>query len=658
MKASPEFIFMPPLQPLIFENIMKKTFFALLCTLVFVLSYWGDLAFSQNAVVIDASKKGEDISPYIYGQFIEHLGKCIYGGIWAEVLEDRKFHDMPGTKESPWSIHCVNGQLEMDANNPFVGNHTPKLILGEQGKSRISLTQGFLRFKPNTKYVGYVWLKCSEGVEEINIGLSVGRDFPAKSFTHVDSSPQPVPVKVGDYYKHEFTFEKPGTEGSFHITAQGMGTVHIGCVSLMPADNVKGMRVDTLTLLKELDSPVYRWPGGNFVSGYDWNDGVGDRDRRPPRRNPAWKGIEHNDFGLDEFMVFCRELGTEPYIAVNTGNGEVDNAVAELEYANGAADTPQGKRRSDNGHSEPYNVKFWGIGNEMYGDWQIGHMPTEEYAKKHNKFADAFRQFDPNLCLVAVGHVGKWDEVVMRKCSDHMNLISEHFYVGEQGKKTLVEHVENVPRAIRNIAEAHRKYRKEFPELNDKDIRIAMDEWNYWYGPHVFGELGTRYFVKDGLGIAAGLHEFFRNSDLYFMANYAQTVNVIGCIKTSQTNAQFETTGLVLKLYRQHFGTKPLTVDSPKPLDVAAALTENGKFLTVGIVNPTDKSIDLNMSFNNIKLGDVSARYEIVGKNPMEFNDPDQAQKIDIVEIKATDLTKAVSVPPYSVTLLKIVVLP
>ena len=639
---------------------MKKILCTLLSTFIISLSFGVDSVFSQNAVVIDAAKKGENISPYIYGQFIEHLGRCIYGGIWAEVLEDRKFHDMPGTKDSPWSVLCLQGsRFEMDVKEPFVGEHTPKFDLGKKTSSAF-LLQGNLKFKSNTKYVGYIWLKCSEGIESVQVGLTGASGF--KTTEYFESTPQPVPVKVGDYYKHEFTFEKVGSEGALQISAHGTGTVHLGCVSLMPADNVKGMRADTLTLLKELDSPVYRWPGGNFVSGYDWNDGIGDRDRRPPRKNPAWKGIEHNDFGLDEFMVFCRELGTEPYIAVNTGNGEVDNAIAELEYTNGTADTPQGKRRANNGHVEPYNVKFWGIGNEMFGNWQIGHMPVEEYAKKNNKFVDAFRKVDPKLVLIAVGEIGKWDETIMRKCADHMDLVSEHFYIGDWNYNknwTIPEHVEALPAYIKRICDEHRKYRKDFPELKGKDIRIAMDEWNYWYGPHVFGELGTRYFVKDGLGIAAGLHEYFRNSDLVYMANYAQTVNVIGCIKTSQTNAQFETTGLVLKLYRQHFGTKPFAVDSPKPLDVAAALTEDGKILTVGIVNPTDKNADLNMSFNNIKTGDIVNRYEIVGKDPMDFNDPDQPRKIDIVEVKnSSNISREITVEPYSVTLLKITVQP
>ena len=197
-----------------------------------------------------------------------------------------------------------------------------------------------------------------------------------------------------EYTRHAFEFLAAESTDRASLTVAVTGSpCYIGTVSLMPADNVHGMRADTLKLLQELNSPVYRWPGGNFVSGYDWQDGIGDRDRRPPRKNPAWTGVEHNDFGFDEFMTFCRLLDTEPYIAVNSGLGQVDSAREELQYANGSAETPMGALRAKNGHAEPYRVQWWSIGNEMYGGWQLGHMPLENYVQKHNEFAKAMRRW-------------------------------------------------------------------------------------------------------------------------------------------------------------------------------------------------------------------------------------------------------------------------
>jgi len=428
------------------------------------------------------------------------------------------------------------------------------------------------------------------------------------------------------------------------------GACLVGTVSLMPGDNIRGMRADTLAALRRLDAPVYRWPGGNFVSGYNWKDGIGDRDRRPPRKNPAWTGVEHNDFGLNEFMDLCRELKTEPYIAVNSGQGEAASAVEELQYANGAATTPMGRLRAEHGHPEPYGVRFWGIGNEMYGKWQLGHMPLEAYVKKHNAFADALRAEDRSVQLVAVGDAGKWSEGMMTHCAGHMDLISEHFYCQEK-KADLVAHVRQIPLAIRRKCDLHRKYRREFESLKGKDIRIAMDEWNYWYGPHPFGELGTRYFLKDGLGIAAGIHEYARNSDLVFMANYAQTVNVIGCIKTTKTAVAFETTGLVLMLYRQRYGTVPVATAAPGPLDAQAAWSADRRTLTISVVNPTAAPAEVPLALRGAALAGGGTRWQIAGPDPMAYNEPGKPPAVTIEEAALTGVPGTLAVAPYSVTL-------
>jgi alpha-N-arabinofuranosidase len=342
-------------------------------------------------------------------------------------------------------------------------------------------------------------------------------------------------------------------------------------------------------------------------------------------------------------------VGAEPYVAVNSGLGEVAGAVEELQYANGAANTPMGRLRARNGHLEPYKVKWWGVGNEMYGNWQLGHMPLEKYAAKHNQFAEALRKADPTVKLIAVGEAGRWSEGMLKQCADHMDLISEHFYRRE--RKDLAAHVRQIPDAIRAKAEAHRRYRRQLDVLKGKDIRIAMDEWNYWYGPHVFGELGTRYFMKDALGIAAGLHEYARQSDLVFMANYAQTVNVIGCVKTSKTAASLETTGLVLKLYRRHFGALPVGATADAPLDVAAAWTADRKVLTVAVVNPTLEKRHVTLEVRGAKVTGGGQRWQIANADPLAYNDPGKPPRVAIEEEKVGGGAARIWVAPCSVTL-------
>src|SRR5208283_1269627 len=436
---------------------------------------------------------------------------------------------------------------------------------------------------------------------------------------------------AADYatYPLHFRAGRSTDNGRLEIVARGSGSFRIGTVSLMPADNIYGWRADTVALLKQLNSPVYRWPGGNFVSGYNWRDGIGDPDQRPPRKNPAWKGIESNDVGIHEYMALMRELGAEPYIAVNTGLADDTAASQEVEYLNGSTSTTLGKLRAQNGHPEPFGVKWFAVGNEMYGDWQLGHMPLADYVKKHNRVVEAMRKVDAGVQPIGVGAMGEWSEQMLTQCSDFMRLISEHAYW--QNKPDLAAHVAQIPAQIKKVADAHREYRRRIPALAGKDIRIAMDEWNYWYGPNDFGELGVRYSVQDGLGIAAGLHEFFRNSDIYFMANYAQTVNVIGAIKTTPVSAEMETTGLVLELYRRRFGVTPVEVTgAPPPLDVAAAWTADRSAVTVAIVNPTEQAQSIDLVLKGSQLTGKGMSWVISGPDRMAHNDPGRPRVVDI----------------------------
>jgi alpha-N-arabinofuranosidase len=623
----------------------------------------------QATLSIDTARPRAPISPYVYGQFIEHLGRCIYGGMWAEMLEDRKFFypvdgrapawEMftPGPRSwdgeghpyellvrSPWMIVGEPGAVSMDRQRPYAGEHSPVVRLA--GKAAPGgIVQDRLGLVEGRRYVGRVVLAGDASARPIRVRLAWGGGASEGQSVTVD--------RVGaEYVKVPFEFTAGGStdNGRLEILGYGEGTFRVGAVSLMPADNVQGWRRDTLALLRELDAPIYRWPGGNFVSGYDWKDGLGDPDRRPPRKNPAWKGIEHNDVGLDEFLTLVRELGTEPYIAVNTGLGGVESAAQEIEYVNGSAQTPMGKLRAQNGHPAPYGVKWWGIGNEMYGDWQLGHMPLPEYIKKHNRVVEAMRAVDPAMKPVAVGAVGDWTREMMTHGAGHMELLSEHLYW--QDKDDVPAHVEQAVAGIRKVADAHRGYRRDLPSLRGKDIRIALDEWNYWYGPNEYGELGTRYFLQDGLGIAAGLHEMFRNSDLFFMANYAQTVNVIGAIKTTKTQAEMEPTGLVLQLYRERFGTVPVEVaGAPAPLDAAAALSEDGRALTVAVVNPSDQTRRLKLSVAGKAVAGAGRQWVITGPGRWAYNRPGVPRQVDIRTADVGADADTLEVPALSVVL-------
>ena len=616
----------------------------------------------EGQIRIDTSRTRAPISKYLYGQFVEHLGKGIYGGLWAEMLEDRKFFFVIGDRDAPWGVAEDSywgsgpyeylqgspwrvigppGTVTMDTDRPFTGIHSPAVSVPGDG-SPTGISQEGLALLPGKAYEGRIVLAGDPGVTA-----------RVRLVSDNGSAGEQVVTGLGaDYRTWPLNFEAPAASDNarLEITGTGTGSFRIGAVSLMPADNLHGWRADTVALLKELNAPIYRWPGGNFVSGYNWRDGIGDRDRRPPRQNPAWHGVESNDVGIHESMDLMALIGAEPYVALNTGLGTVQDVADEVQYVNGSPDTPMGKLRAANGHPEPFGVTWWAVGNEMYGEWQLGHMPIQEYVKKHNAVVDAIRAVDPRSKVVGVGSVGTWDTTILAACADHLDLISEHIY-----RKEMVDvrqHTLQLAADIDRVAQTHRAYRATIPQLAGRDIRIAMDEWNYWYGPYVYGELGVPYHLKDALGVARALHAFFRNSDIYFMANYAQTVNVIGAIKTTRTAAAFDTTGLVLKLYRNQFGSLPVGVTGDtKGLDVSAALTDDRAALTVAVVNPGPVAVHLGLDVAPARPSGAVQRWTITGPDPMAGNVPGKPPAVVLKEETLASPAAGLEAAPCSVTL-------
>jgi len=449
----------------------------------------------------------------------------------------------------------------------------------------------------------------------------------------------------------------------------------IGCLSLMPADNIGGMRADTLKLLKKLDSPVYRWPGGNFVSGYDWKDGIGPRDRRPPRWDQAWKEVEDNDFGIDEFIAFCRHLGTEPLVVVNTGLGSVESAAAEVEYANGGRETAWGARRARNGNPDPYGVDWWGAGNEMYGGWQQGHVPVEQYAVRHNAFVGAMKRVDPEIKIVTVGAPGKWNDVIVPQCAAHTDLLSAHHYTqrglhvpfsAEDAKKyreNFLAYSGQVAQGVRGLV------RDLVVRQNGKNaavdrLRLSIDEWGMvrkWErepdAPGI-GIYEVYYPLGDAVTNGRALHELIRSADRVEVAQWSMAVNVVGAIKTSRTHASLGSVGHVLALYRKRVTGRlvPVGISGEVPLDVVATRDDKSKTVSVGLINysPTD---ELSVKFN-IKgtplAANVSA-WRVHGPSLESFNVPGKPETVTTTELPGPiALDKPVALPACSITVLQI----
>jgi alpha-L-arabinofuranosidase len=303
-----------------------------------------------------------------------------------------------------------------------------------------------------------------------------------------------------------------------------------------PLSDDRGFRKDVLSLLRELRMGVLRWPGGNFVSNYHWQDGIGPKDTRPSRPELAWGGTESNRFGTDEFLAYCDELGTQPYICLNMGTGTLDEALAWVEYCNGERDTYWANRRRQHGHADPYRVRLWGLGNEMYGEWQVGAMSADEYVREATRWARALKFLDPGIELVSCGKTGwnEWDRVVIEGMAQLVDYHSIHIYTGSEDYWTNVLQPHQAERAIRS-AIAHIRHTAYRRKIEDPP-KIAYDEWNVWYRKMTV-DLAERYTFADALAVGTYLNIFVRNAGWVKMANLAQMVNAIAPIVASPETA-------------------------------------------------------------------------------------------------------------------------
>jgi len=324
-----------------------------------------------------------------------------------------------------------------------------------------------------------------------------------------------------------------------------------------------GFRKDVMNEIRALGVPIIRYPGGNFVSGYDWLDGVGPKQNRPRVLDKAWNSINSNQFGTDEFMAWCSAVGTLPLMGLNLGTGTPEQAAALVEYCNVEKGTRWSELRRKNGIAAPYKTQYWCLGNEMDGPWQIGHMTAKEYGYKAADAARQMRYVDPALKLVACGSSGplmptylEWDREVLEECYEYVDALSLHRYIGNTQQETGTDSSKYLAMNLtmdRQIAETvavcdYVQGRKRSP----KKLWLSFDEWNVWYrarsgdavngheqdAPHLLEEI---YNLEDALLVGGIVNTLLRNANRVKLACLAQLVNVIAPIMTN-SNSLFSQT--------------------------------------------------------------------------------------------------------------------
>ena len=413
-----------------------------------------------------------------------------------------------------------------------------------------------------------------------------------------------------------------------------------------PLSDGRGFRRDVLEAAKGLRMPILRWPGGNFVSGYHWTDGVGPRKERPRKTELAWFSEESNRFGTHEYIDYCRTLEVEPYICVNMGTGTMDEAQAWVEYCNGTGDTYWANLRRANGQEEPFEVKYWGLGNEMYGDWQIGALTAEEYVKKAREFAKVMRWTDPSIELVAcgLGGVSDWDRIVVEGLAPFVDYHSVHLYTGSDDHWSNVLAPHAADRALRTVRAIIERARYE--QGIDHPIHVAYDEWNVWFRARTAEtKLEERYNLSDALAVATYLNVFARHCETVKIANLAQMVNVIAPIFTSEDGLFLQTIYHPLKLCAEHMqevvldahvscekhdldieeSSWPHRVADMGPfdvLDVSATTDGSGRDLTLVVINrDPENPVQTTIQLTDATFGGAATAYEVTGDGPDATND-------------------------------------
>ena len=333
-----------------------------------------------------------------------------------------------------------------------------------------------------------------------------------------------------------------------------------------------GFRGDVLSYVRELNVPIVRYPGGNFVSGYNWEDGIGDKSLRPKKLDLAWLTTETNEVGIDEFQEWAKRAGTELMMAVNLGTRGPDEARNLIEYCNSETDSYYANLRRKNGFDAPFGIKLWCLGNEMDGDWQICHKTAEEYGRVATETAKVLKWVDPSIELVACGSsdpnmptYGAWERTVLEHTYDYVDYLSLHCYYGNRdgNTKNFLARAEDMDRFIKETADICDEIKKK--KNSDKTIMLSFDEWNVWYrtkdeekkmqrwqiAPHLLEE---KYNFEDALLVGCMLSTLQNNADRVKIGCLAQLVNVIAPIMTENGGKVWKQTIFYPYMYASLYG--------------------------------------------------------------------------------------------------------
>ncbi|MCM3900895.1 MAG: hypothetical protein ND866_04250, partial [Pyrinomonadaceae bacterium] len=576
---------------------------------------------TQTATIsIDARKVENRISPLLYGQFLEFMYEGIKGGLHAELIRNRSFEEPPNViglsrywERYPddrnddyglaflWDGEVAYPQhrkLKVETGERETKEHSLRVEAGNGVIQRHGFYQARISIRAGAEYRGYLWLRANDYKGAVTVALESDVNG-GKSYASAD-----INSVGGDWRKYEFTLKPTQSDplARFAILFPGRGRVWVDQVTLLPGDAMPGdVRRDVFEKIRVLKPAFIRWPGGNVAQDYRWPWGTGPRDERVTWANLSWKNEpEPSDFGTDEFILFSRAVGAEPSITVNVeGRGAtVEEAAAWVEYCNGPTTTKYGAMRAANGHPAPFGVKFWEVGNEIWGNWVRGHSDADTYARNYNRYAKAMRAVDPSIKLIAVGDNNmNWNRTVLPAAGESIDYLAIHHYYGRSemagdplnlmARPLFLERFYlEVEQLLRELVPRHR-------------IKLAINEWGL--------DLPSdrQYSMESALYGGRLMNVFERRGDLVEMSAVSDLVNGWpgGIIQAGRHGLFVSPVYLVNQLYNEHRGDERLAASVSCPLfdssnegkrvpylDAVVSRTADGRKIFIKAVNTSPTS--------------------------------------------------------------------
>lgn len=663
-------------------------------------------------IQVNANQVSKDrINPYLFGHFVEDIRDHM-DAMLAYPLSDMDFESNDVTYRGLsgcWRPY-TNGKSTLFALEPaatYHSGHSQLVRMYSDDEAYAGIRQSIAVKEDQNGYELTLYARASIEIKFLTaeiVDASSGEVLGSASIEIQSHNWKCYAsrIKVSRFCEQaEFRLYVPAEHVRWrdHVST---GMLWLDHISLLPSDSYGNVRKEVVEMTRDLNAGMMRL-AGNYISAYHWQQAIGPVNERPCVVNEAWGGWTNKYFGTDEFIQFCRDLHVEPLICVNDGSGTPEEAAEWVEYCNGGLETPMGKRRAANGHAEPYGVKYWEIGNEVWGPWQVGHCTAEQFADRYVLFAQAMKAIDPEIKLLACGDDKlDWNEILLARAAEHMDYLTLHLYHGynrfgmndrtpkEERYKAILSFPEWTRESVRQVRELI-KYDSRYTHL-----KLAITEYNTMYYPNTIRKgLPNEHTLEAAAANAANLNEFIRNSDLVEIGSFSDLVNgwLGGCIRVGDFYAdQFRgkssrrsensltvygtPTYYVMNMYANRdlghvvqshtecgtfsvnslVHTEPKLVDLPN-LDVVACCNADGNKLTIFMVNRSLVDVVTEVLLDGFVTSGTAHLLALTGDEADAFNDVHHPEAVvcegfdvSVVNAQVTYELKASSVYVLEVT--------